>query len=263
MSMAGSSNILRSSTEFHSETSLMNHFTSIGRHDVNTQDLVYGTWESTACHIPVFLSVRILTIPSAESFARARLEIDAYQCSIPVGLEGERTLLVLHSFLLQLIFSLTDRSELGGSVDDLHSSLQRATPYTRNHIVVDMTLAILDDVHSLDAFFFSLLPSIQFFSTYLVSKHWTTNSITNSIDVREFGSEILINENSSSLVHLQMVLKSEHYTSMPSSLMPIFAVLGILPTQTRTVSVSMVSTFLSTQSSHSTNAYPSHSPQSE
>lgn len=158
VSVASASNILGSRTELHSQTSLGDHLGHMQTAHVHTENLL-----------------GLLVSQDLDQTVRAVIST-----STAVTLQREHSLGVLHVLSLQLSLGLAHHGNLGLGVH-----------HTGNDIVVDVTVAGLDDLSGHHTLLLSL-----------VGEHRTTDNITDSVDVRLASAEVVIDLHEATLVHV-------------------------------------------------------------
>jgi len=97
-----------------------------------------------------------------------------------VGLEGELSNAIVDSLALEFLLRLSNPSDLGVGVDD-----------RGNGVVVDVSKVAEDHLNDGDTLVFGL-----------VCEHWALDDVSNGADGRNVGGKVIIDDDTSSLVHL-------------------------------------------------------------
>ncbi len=97
-----------------------------------------------------------------------------------VGLEGELSNTIVDSLALEFLLRLSNPSDLGMRVDD-----------GRNGVVVDVSKVAEEHLNDGDTLVFGL-----------VGEHWALDDVSDGADGRNVGDKVIIDDDTSSLVHL-------------------------------------------------------------
>lgn len=158
VSVAGARNVLGAGRVFHRERALGNHLTRVGAHDVDAEHavglLLHNEFD-LAFRLHVGLGTRVRK-------------------------EGELADLVFHAVLLDLLLSAANPRNLGVGVDN-----------RRDHVVVDVAMARLDNFRGSNALILGL-----------VRKHRAKGRVTNALDALAGGVVLVIHNNTAAVVRL-------------------------------------------------------------
>ena len=183
VSVAGSGNVLRRRLVLNRKDRRGDHLTGVGANDVHTENLV-----------------RLLLDQELDGSLRVGVRLGSR-----VGEEGELASLVLDTLLLEVLLSLTakfgkSKSEQLGAVKNENESghhspnpcdLRVCVDDRRNGLVVDVTVAGLDNLDSGNTLLFGL-----------VRQHGAKGGVTNALDALAGSVVLVVNDDAASLVLL-------------------------------------------------------------